>query len=541
MNSPNPPVLVVGGSMVGLSTALFLSSFGVRPLVVERHDAPGSHPRARGINPRAVELLRAVGVEERIRAEATPVLGDELILQVESLAGRELRRMEQSTFEGMERISPVNWLGIGQDRLEPILREAAEERGAHVRYGTEMVSFSQDADGVTAVLRDRASGAEETVRTGYLVAADGYRSPVREHLGIRVEQLGPTGYAVSALFRADLGRVLDGRHVVMAIATAPAARHAVLTDVEGDQWMAGVRYDPEKGESPEDFTESRWTEIVRALAGQDDLTVKVESVADWEVAARIAERYREGRVLLAGDAAHIMPPAGGFGGSTGIQDAHNLAWKLALVTTGRAGDRLLDSYAQERHPAGELTVRQSALRSAERGGPSTSEDRLDEATVMFGYTYRSSAVVAEPGRLPQAEEPSEPSGRPGTRAAHFPVVRDGRRQSSIDLYGRDFVLLCGAEADEWASAARGVAEESDVPLRAYRIAPEPGGDGRPAAGTPEDAELTDVDGRFVDLHGVTPRGAVLVRPDGFVAWRSREGVPDPGGVLRSVLTTTLDR
>ncbi|ALG10922.1 FAD-dependent monooxygenase [Kibdelosporangium phytohabitans] len=526
MTVETTPVLVVGGSFVGLATAAFLTSYGIRPLVVERHPGPGVHPRARGLNPRTMELFRGIGVEDRISAGTPPVTGNEVLIQVETLAGKEIRRIESSTFDGITEVTPSNWVSIGQDKVEPILRQVAEERGADIRYSTELVSFTQDADGVDAVIRDRATGEEQTVRAQYLVGADGHRSLVRKTLGIEVDELATTMHALSILFRADLTEALRGREVVMAVALNPQARFGVLTPVEDDQWMYGIRYDPAKGETADQFTEDDWVTMVRAAVGDPELEVKVELTDEWEVASRIAQGYQTGRVFLAGDSAHLMPPAGGFGANTGAQDAQNLAWKLALVLQGTAGPGLLDTYDAERRPAGRLTVNQSAERTAARKDePGGDEEQLDELTVMFGYRYSSGAVIADSSAEPgTSADPRTPTGLPGTRAAHIAIDRNGKRLSTVDLFGRGFVLLAGEQGHEWIAAARALAASNELVLTAYRV------------GSRQSVpDLVDLDDRFPAVYGVAADGAVLVRPDGFVAWRGRPGDGDLAGVIEQVL------
>jgi putative polyketide hydroxylase len=499
------PVLIVGGSFVGLSSAVFLTTYGIRPMVVERHPGPGIHPRARGLNPRTMELFRGAGIEDRIRTGTPPLTGNELLIQAESLAGKEIRRIESSTFAGLGTVSTSDWVSIGQDKAEPILRDVAVERGADIRYRTELVSFTQDDDGVTAVVLDHATGTQRIVHAQYLIGADGHRSHVREALGIEVADLAPTVHALSVLFRADLTRALRGRDVTMVVTLNPGARFGVLTPVEGDQWMFGIRYDPDKGETAEQFTDEVWTGIVRAAVGEDDLEVTIDLRDEWEVASRIASGYQSGRVFLAGDSAHLMPPAGGFGANTGAQDAQNLAWKLAMVLHGQASPALLDTYDAERRPAGELTVRQSAERTAARQNEETGEPHLDELTVMFGYCYDSTAVLTGGQSPGAAADPRTPTGRPGTRAADIPLLRDGVPLSTMDLFGRGFVLLTTESGGDWIDAAKAHAGDSGIELTAYTIGPG--------------ADLVDADGRFADTYGIHSTEAVLVRPDGFVCWR----------------------
>jgi tetracenomycin A2 monooxygenase-dioxygenase len=293
-----------------------------------------------------------------------------------------------------------------------------------------------------------------------------------------------------------------------------------------DPWLAAPLYQPERGESPADFSNERCMEIVRTAAGVDDLEVEITAKVPWEGAQLVVERFREGRVFLAGDAAHVHPPAGGFGANTGIHDAHNLAWKLAAVLRGWAGDGLLDTYDAERRAVGAAMAAQAMVRNRIRHGYASDEDRAamvdDIIIITLGYRYVSGAVVGS-GDTRVLTPSLELTGEPGTRAPHIWLQRDGVRISTIDLFWDRFVLLTGPGGDRWVDVAVRAAAELDVPLRAHRVGP--GGD------------LAEVDRDWARAYGVTPAGAVLVRPDAFVAWRSAEAVPDPDLLLADLLRT----
>ncbi len=249
----------------------------------------------------------------------------------------------------------------------------------------------------------------------------------------------------------------------------------------------------------------------------------------WNACAEWADRLQDGRVFLVGDAAHNMPPTGGFGGNTGVQDGHNLAWKLALVLEGVAGPELLATYDAERRPVAELTVEQAYTRYVLRLAPELGKDDLQplvpEAAVELGYRYRVGAVVPEvDGDDAMVEDPATPSGRPGTRAPHLALIRAGTPISVLDLMGRNFVLLAGGEGEPWRTAAASVGPRLGIAVDAYRV-----GDG----------DLVDEAGRFEELYDTGPAGAVLIRPDGFVAWRTRAADDDPEAVLTATLARVL--
>jgi putative polyketide hydroxylase len=537
------PVLVVGGAVVGLSTALFLSWHGVPTVLVERHPSALRHPRARAINPRALELFRRVGLEPAILAarSVTADFSRKALVRAETLAGPETHSapLSDEAPELTEDITPCRWCVIDQNRLEEILAARAAGLGADLRYSTELVSFDQDEDGVTAVLRDLPTGTEHTVRAGYLVAADGYRSPVRTRLGIPAVGPGTLMHLLSVVFTADLTGPLRGRDVGLAHLDRPESG-TLLIPLDGDRWVFYTPYHPERGESVDSFDERRCTDAIRDAIGIPDLRIdglEVQipatgtTVLGFELASQVAERFRDGRVFLAGDAAHTMVPTGAFGASTGIQDGHNLAWKLAAVTDGTAGPGLLDSYDVERRSIAHFTVGQAMAHQRGRAGAGRPDEVVGYGATILGYRYRSTAVIGADGDGGPPAVDVRTVGGPGTRAPHLVLERDGRRLSTLDLFGPRFMLLTGADGDAWRSAAESVRRHLGLDLEICRVGT--GGRG-----------LDDVTGRWSSVYRLGPSGAVLVRPDGFVAWRS-PGAPDPttGGddVLGDVLGRVLAR
>ena len=536
MYDERTPVLIVGGGLVGLSAAVFLAWHDVPCLLVERHPDLLIHPRARGFTPRTVELYRQVGLEPAIRA-AGYAGGDSfewVAVRAETLASEGYAPAEeQDGGDGFGDVSPSPFAPIDQDKLEILLRNRAEELGADVRFSTELTSFEQDDAGVTAVLEDRRTGAERTVRADYVISADGWDSPVRQRLGVGTDGPGPFFHTITAMIDVDLSPALRGRPVSIAYLQRPRPGTVLMAhDDVGRRWVFGTEYAPERGESLDDYTDERCTALVRAAAGLPDVEVKIRpqipgtdlEVLGFTIGAQVAERYRVGRVFLAGDAAHIVPPTGGLGANTGIQDVHNLGWKLAAVLRGQAGPALLDTYHAERQPLGLFTMQQALARWRSRtgmGGEADSEPLVDYAAVAFGYRYRSSAVLGAPEDAAPALLPEELTGQPGTRAPHLPLTLDGREISTLDLYGRGFVLLAGAKGAAWVSAAQRVARRLDVPLDAYRFG----------------VELASDEG----AHGIDPDGALLVRPDGFVGWRASAADENPEHTLEHALSRLLCR
>ncbi|HKG28153.1 MAG TPA: FAD-dependent monooxygenase [Thermomicrobiales bacterium] len=528
------PVLIVGGGLAGLSTALFLSWHGVQPLLIERHPELLIHPRARGFSQRTVELFRQVGLEPVIRA-AGFAGGDDfrwVAVRAETLASEHVPVEEADEGEEMRTLSPAPFAPIDQDKLEVILRGKAEELGADIRFSAELVSFDQDDTGLTAILKDRRTGSESTVRADYLVAADGWDSPVRERLGIGLDGPGPFFHVVTALVDADVRPALRGRRVNIAYLQQPRPGTILMAhDEAGQRWVFGTGFSPQYGESLADFPEERVIDLIREAAGLPDVAVSLRpqipgtdlKMLGFAIGAQVARQYRDGRVFLVGDAAHIVPPTGGLGANTGIQDAHNLAWKLAAAVKENAEPALLDTYHDERRPVGLLTMEQALARWGSRVGEGAGEETvplMDYAAVAFGYRYQSAAVIGAPADARSALPIPELTGQPGTRAPHIWLERDGQRLSTIDLFGRGYVLLTGPDGGAWVDATRSV---TDTGVKAYRI----GGDG----------DFADSEGRWAEAYGVTDSGAVLVRPDGFVAWRSSEIMEDPARALSAALLT----
>ncbi|MFI7099542.1 FAD-dependent oxidoreductase [Streptomyces sp. NPDC050161] len=532
------PVVIVGGSLVGLSASLFLGRLGVGHVLVEKHSDTSRHPRGRGNNVRTMELYRAAGVERRIREAASVLADNHGILQAASLTGddQEWLFREMDPGGGLARFSPAGWCLCSQNDLEPVLLRAARELGGDLRFSTELLSFDQAPDGVSVLVKNRETGEHTTLHADYLIAADGPRSPVRERLGIGQTGPGDLFHNVSITFRAPgLAEVVGDRLFIACYLTNPEADGALLPVDNREHWVFHAPWHPERGETLEDFTDQRCVRHIREATGVPGLAVEITGKAPWHAAERVAERYVDGRVFLAGDSAHEMSPTGAFGSNTGIQDAHNLAWKLAAVLDGSAGPGLLQSYETERQPVARETSARASARSAEHShpgydaAPGTGGGRQKGVlTVALGYAYPRGAVVDPDPDLPVVPARMQLTGAPGTRAPHMWLRSATSRCSTLDLYERSFVLLTGSGGAAWRAAAERVAAVCPGRLDAY------------AVGTGPDDDLAPEEGAdWAEVHGTTPDGAVLVRPDGFVAWRSRGHVDDPEEALRDVLRRVL--
>jgi putative polyketide hydroxylase len=509
------PVVVVGGGFAGLSTAMFLGLHGIPSLVVEKHPGLAREIKARGIFPHAMEALTAAGVAERVRdVSGRRGAGDLAVVIAERLSGPVLKSVMASDNMVMSEITPEDWSLASQEQTEPILAERARELGAQVRFSTELVSYDQDREGVTVQLQERDTGVVRTVRTRYLVGADGWRSAVREQGGIGFPGRGTLGHMLRIFFEADLTAelahldgVAEGRRFALV--------HLVGKGKHGTFYTTGVPgrygYFLSLTREPGDYSgldDSYFAGLVREGLQLPRLRLDIVDVGETAFACSVAEKFTAGRVHLVGDAAKVVPPTGGLGGNTAIMDGFYLAWKLAAVLTGQAGPGLLGTHDAERRPVAEMIAEQQFAALVARAEPGLDDGTkvvpLDPATQAFGYRYAAAgAVVREPdddGAL--IEDPLVPTGRPGSRAPYVRLA--GGRTSTTALFGKGFVLLTDDES--WERAAEAVSRRLGVGLTVHRIG---GPDG-----------LADTDGQWHKKYGVGIGGAVLVRPDRFVAWRS---------------------
>lgn len=523
------PVLIVGGSLVGLSSAMLLGHHGVRTLTVEHHHGTAIYPRAAQLYQRTMEILRSVGVEQlAMQKSEEQFVQDGAVMALETLAGKELAWYVPNLNEGIHDVSPSVRVFLTQKLLEPMLKTRAEEWGAELRFGTDMISFEQDADGVTAVIRDRSSGQTTTVRARYMIAADGTHSRVREQLGIPLRGHGLLSKSITIYFRGNVGHLLRGRNLSVIYVYNDTLTGFFRIEKPFDSGFLAVNSigPPSRPNMDvwEGLTDERCQELIRASLGVDDVPVTIENVMKWQATADWADRFREGRIFLAGDAAHAMPPTGGFGGNTGVQDAHNLAWKLALVLKDLAGVELLSTYDAERRPVGAFTVEQAYSRYVLRWAPHLGTEGLqpvvNDLDVDLGYRYCSTAVIAEgPDNGSVAEPTRETKGRPGTRAPHFCLANDAERSSTLDFYGQSFVLLTASQRSAWQGHAREAARSAGIKLEIHAV---------------------EQDG-FAEAHGISPSGALLVRPDGMVGWRAQTDSNASEEAMSQVLASLLAR
>lgn len=491
-------ILIVGAGPVGLASAIMLADRSIEPVVLERRAALSEHPRARLVNARTMEILRRLGLEGAVREAALPAA------TMRSYFGTDLRDPEPLFVPlggdaAEAALTPCSPCICSQDKLEPMLLAAARERGIEVRFGTE-VSAVADADEATVTT---AEGKRLDGR--YVLAADGARSPLRGALGIRYAGEALQEFA-NILFNAPLGTHLVGRESALYHCAAGTDHEGTFLTVDNrNRWLLNTDFVPAYRGADGRVDAASCTAIIRRASGIGDLPVEIVSMLTWSVMAAVAEDYRAGNVFLVGDAAHSIPPSGGFGMNTGIQDADNLAWKLAAEVDGWGGPGLLRSYAVERRPVAEANAAE-ALANWRAGHVDRHErdaathgrrpEQFRNVHIVLGFGYRSGLISAG-GEGPRRGGEWRPTAAPGNRAPHVWLDREGGA-SVIDLFGDGFVLACADPA--WVDTA-GELTRGGIPLR-VEVLP---------------AESAT---RWAEAYQVGLGGAVLVRPDGHVAWRT---------------------
>src|SRR4051812_9523634 len=518
-------VLVVGSGPAGASAALFLATYGTRTLVVTKYGNLSDTPRAHITNQRTMETLRDMGLEEQLMREATPwgSMGNTTFCT--SLAGEELGRVsswgtDTRRHADYELQSPCTMLDAPQTITEPVLMQAAQARGAKVRFDTEYLSHVQDADGVTTTVRDRLTGSEYDIRSRYLVGADGARSTVAADLDLPFEGPGAVGGALGIIFEADLSRFVAHRPSVLYWMVQPGAEKegvglGVLRMVKPwTEWMLMWGYEVAAG--PPQFTEEFVRELAVKLVGTEDFTMKVKSTSPWTVNHHFATTIARGRVFCVGDAVHRHPPTNGLGSNTSIQDAYNLAWKLHHVVAGQADPVLLDSYDAERAPVARQIVERANQSIADTGriiaalgvddttdvdklnaqlalrkapGPEGEKIRqgLREAIAYKSYEfnahgvehnhrYASAAVIPDGTPMPDfTRDPelyAQPTTWPGAKLPHCWVTRNGHRLSTLDLAGHGaFSLWTGIGGEAWIAAAAELTAETGLAITPVSVGP----------------------------------------------------------------------
>lgn len=575
-------VLIIGTGPAGSACAALLSSYGVENLIINRYRWLANTPRAHITNQRTMEVLRDLGreVEDEAYLFATQqdLMGENVFCT--SLAGEEIGRLKTWGKHPLSRAehqlsSPSHMNDLPQTFMEPLLFKTACSRGTQARMSTEYLSHVQDDTGVTTTCRDRLTGKDITIRSKYLVGADGGNSKVAEHAGLTFEGKMGVGGSMNILFKADLSKYVAHRPSVLYWVVQPGA------DVGGigmglvrmvrpwNQWLIVWGYDINQP-APE-VDDAFATKVARDLVGDPDLQIEIQSVSTWTVNNMYATTMQSGRVFCMGDATHRHPPSNGLGSNTSIQDAFNLAWKLAYVLKGTAGTGLLDSYQVERAPIAKQIVTR-ANKSIEEFGPifkalglldsidpvkmqqnmdarcdntpEAEEQRrsireaiaykvyeFDAHGVEMNQRYRSNAVLsdgeAEPAFSRDAELHYQPTTWPGARLPHAWLFGEGgARASTLDLCGKGrFTAFTGIGGQAWVDAARALSKELGIAIDAHVIGPR--------------QEWQDLTGDWANLRETRDGGIVLTRPDQHVGWRKEAMVADPVRELRRALKSIL--
>ncbi|MGA2009902.1 MAG: FAD-dependent monooxygenase [Solirubrobacteraceae bacterium] len=582
-------VLIVGGGGAGLTASMLLSHLGVEHLLVSAMPTTSVLPKAHVLNQRTMEILEDAGVAGAIKARSTPAANMAATAFYAGLAGatedhgRRIARLESwgagGADESWSAASPWRQLNLPQIRLEPLMKAHAETLApGRIRFGHELTALEQDDEGVTATVRDVEAETEYTVHSRYLIGADGGRT-VPGLIGVKHEGLGHVTETATMHVSADFSKLAQDDDVLIRWLLSPQTGVGVVMVPMGpdrwgpasEEWVIHINYpvDDPRAQSDEQVEAD-----VRASLGISDMPLEIHKITRWSVEAVMADRYSEGRVFLVGDAAHRHPPTGGLGLTSGIQDVHNLTWKLAAVVQGHAAPALLETYEPERRSSLERNAQRSLenainhfmvinpavgvshehteeqnlanLRRLWSGKPQDAEHRsavlrairaqsmeFDEHNVEYGYAYESAAIVPDGTPAPISPDEiriHEPSTRPGAPLPHAWIDdEDGNRRPIKDLVvpGR-FLLIAGEEGDAWCEAARDLATAHDLPLDAVRIGHL-------------DGDLYDPRCMWLRHRQISSEGAILVRPDRFVAWRHPTAAQNPRAALAGALSAVLAR
>ncbi|PGS93892.1 FAD-binding monooxygenase [Bacillus cereus] len=536
MKSNYVPVLIVGGGLSGLASALFLEKQNIEYLLIERHPSTAVHPKAGGLTLRTMELFRELGLENSIQLAGKALENCRGRIAVHTIAEankEEFAQLRATQYENDEKllrkvkeISPSKQTACYQITLEEMMLLEAKTLGGQLSFYHELVSFEQKENGVIATIRDRETEKESVVHCDYVIAADGAKSKIREQLGISTEGRGTIGgYYMNIYFEADLSEFIKGDAFGFSMVLHPEVLGALIPVDNVRKWIYHVAYDPIKGERAEDFSIERCKQIIQTAIGSTNVEPEILSVLPWEASESTAVKFQDNRIFLVGDSAHIMPPTGGFGSNTGIQDAHNLAWKLAAVIRGKAKPKLLETYHEERYPVAKLTTNYASsllFRAANREEGSL--NNMDGLAVTVGYRYCSDAIIDD-SVTSRRMDIVKLNGRPGTRAPHFWGTYDGKEVSILDLLGNDFVLLTRAENRTWAECVQDVSSKLGINIKVYHVGLR--------------GDFIAQEDIFSKLYGIENGEAVLIRPDGFIGWRSEKEVVNPDVVLGEVMGNLL--
>lgn len=568
-------VLVVGAGPTGLTATNILAQAGIEAITVSRYPGTAHTPRAHITNARTMEVFRDLGIEERIQKVGYPLADLPFNLMTTSFAGLEIARYKSygtpaDRLSDYAQASPCGGYNVQQIVMEPVLLDCARENGADVRFNTVLVSITQSAHQVRARVLDRDKGEEYEILAQYVIAADGGNSTVASELGFEfVGEAGLRGMA-NCWLEVDLAKHMSYRPGVINWVAQPGYEpwFGTASWVMVHPWREWVMVFPWNSEDPP--PEAEVLKRAAISIGDESVEVAVKGISTWQVNNVVATEYRKGRVFLAGDAAHRHPPTGGLGTNTSIQDAFNLCWKLIAVLRGRAEDGLLDSYNAERQPVGKHVVDRAiesfhnmsklvaalgfepdqtteegwdalqelytdtsegvARRERLREGIALQHYRSNALGVELGQRYVSAAVVSDGTPMPPPTRDVdlfyEPTTHPGAYMPHAWIEHKKTQISTIDVVGHgSFTLIIGIGGAAWRQAAEALNARGEVFIEVRQIGLR--------------CEYDDVSGEWADVREISDDGALLVRPDRHIAWRSNGAVQDPAADLRSALNQVL--
>ncbi|MEM9773936.1 MAG: FAD-dependent monooxygenase [Chloroflexota bacterium] len=577
-------VLIIGSGPAGGSMGLFLSTYGIDNVIVTRYSRLVRTPRAHITNQRAMEPLRDMGVEDEVMMHAAPrnMMGNNVFC--ETLAGDELGRIHSWQNHPLRKAeadlaSPTSINDTPQNLMEPILVNNACQRSSRIRYNTEYLSHEQDADGVTATVKDHLTGEEYQIRAKYLYGADGGNSKVAENSGLPFEGQMGVGGSMNIVFEADLSKYVAHRPSVLYWVMQPGA------DIGGigmglirmvrpwNKWLIVWGYDI--NQPPPEMTDEFAISVARDLIGDQEIEIKIDSYSIWTVNNMYGTNNTDGRVFCGGDAMHRHPPSNGLGSNTSIQDSYNLAWKLAKVLKGEAGPSLLETYNSERIPIAKQIVTR-ANQSIDEFGPIfdaigflSTEDpdekkanmakrkentpeaaaqrealrkallfkryEFDAHGVDLNHFYESSAVMAD-------GKPEPPEGFdmeltyfrttvPGTKVPHnwFRDSKDGSKiYATMDLCGKgEFTLITGIGGEGWVDAAKAYTAETGVTINTVVVGP--------------DRDVEDIYQEWAEIREVSETGCLLVRPDCYIGFRANAAADDATSQVAKAMNQILGR
>jgi putative polyketide hydroxylase len=540
------PVVICGAGPVGLTAAIMLSRRGIPNLVVERRTSVSGLPRARGIMSRTVEIWSQFGLYDEMTAVSLPPHWCERFLHMDTLAGEIFGVMPSNSMSpGAQAANTAyDFRCAAQDQIDSMLfRCASAYPQTQVVFNTELTGVTQDNTGVTLTLR-LPDGSTRAHRAQWLVAADGGRGAVRDMLGVGDQGHRDIAHFINNHFSADLSLFTKGREATLHF-VYPEGGIGSFQSLDGKtRWMCQIRFDPVT-DPAKTWTPERVVRRLKDMVGDprvDNIPFNLHSTYAYSLNATIADRLRVGRVLMAGDAAHRIPPVGGIGMNTGVQTAHNAIWKLAAVIKGEAPETLLDTIDPERREVAQracdygrtnmgfiATIQAAKGREAQRAAVAASKQYGNWVGLDLGVHYETpdGAFIDDGSPFPPVSHPVIeyiPTAKPGYRAPHLWLRQGDRRFSSVDLFEKSFVLLAASAGQAWATAARALG--GPTPVQAFVIGPQ--GDLLPESD-------------FEALYGLGAGGAVLVRPDGHVAWRSAGTSDAPSTDLRQSLDRILRR